>query len=338
MAEPDIATLLHDARWLAHRYDRQRDEIHFVWLPREAHRAAAFLTGEDVARATPRHIIPRRLLAGHSFPQAPLHAILHSGLTGSTLLTHALDREGVAMTLSEPPILTDAVSYRLSGAPRAQADALLDDILSLLARPFGPGEAVIVKMGSVANLLGADILARRPASKALCLHAPLPVYLASVARKGLWGRIWGRKLFGTLRSARMTDLGFNEAEIFEHTDLQIAADAWLILHRVMHAALARSGDRAATIDSESLLTTPDRALTAIARHFDLALDVDALVADPLFGRHAKTGEAFDSERRARELRDAHAAYGEEIDVVVTWARQVAGALGITWDLPRRLDL
>lgn len=336
MADPGIDEILADARWLAHSYDRQRDEVHFVWLPREAHRAAAFLTRQEIAQSTSRRIVPRRLITGRSLAQAPLHLIFHSGLTGSTQLTHALDGEGVAMTLSEPPILTNIVSYRLAGASPQQTGAVLDDILSLLARPFAPGEAVIVKMGSIGNVLGSEILARRPSSRALCLHAPLPLYLASIARKGLEGRIWGRKLFGTLRSARLTEIGFTEDELFEHTDLQIAADAWLILHRIMGDAGARFGDRVRSTDSEAVIARPAATLAAIAGHFGLDLDAAAIVADPAFGRHSKTGAAFDAERRATELNEAATMHRAEIDLVVDWARKVAEVNRIAWTLPGQL--
>jgi len=336
MTDPDIAAILADPRWLAHRYDRRRDEVHFVWLPREAHRAAAFLTRPEVAQATPRHVVPRGAIASQRAPdQAPLHLIMHSGLTGSTQLTHALDREGIAMTLSEPPILTDVMSHRLAGATPEQSGRLLDEILTLLARPFAAGEAVIVKMGSVGNALGGDILARRPDSRALCLFAPLPVYLASVARKGLEGRIWGRKLFGTLRSAEVHDIGFSDDDFFEHTDLQVAADAWLILHRLMGDAGARFGDRVAIADSEAVIMRPEATIAALAGHFGLDLDAAHIAGDPALSRHSKTGEAFDPDRRRAELEAATAAYRDEIDRVVGWARQVADVQNIAWTPPGR---
>ncbi|THD36581.1 MAG: hypothetical protein E7773_06090 [Sphingomonas sp.] len=331
MTPPDIATLVADPCWLAYRYDWRRDEVQFVRLPREAHRTAVFLPGPAVANA-PRHAVPRASLPGYRPVQAPLHLILHSGLTGSTLLAQALDQPGVAMTLSEPPILTDVMSHRLSGVTPQQSAAVLDDVLMLLARPFAPGEAVVIKMGNIGNALGGDILARRTDSKALCLNAPLPVYLASAARKGLMGRIWARKLFVALRSARLTELGFTEDEVFEHTDLQIAADAWLALHRVMGQTSAQFGARVRSIGSEALLERPSAALTAIAAHFGLALDVPAIVEGPLFQRHAKSGQPFDANRRADELRDAAATHRDEIDMVVQWARSVADTQRIAWEL------
>lgn len=337
MTQSDIAGIVADSRWLAYRYDWRRDEIVFVRLPRDAHRAAVFLPSPEVAQAAPRHVVPRAALVGHRPAQVPLHLILHSGLTGSTLLAQALDQEGVAMSLSEPPILTDIVSHRLSGASPQQSAAVLDDILTLLARPFAPGEAVVIKMGNIGNALGGDILACRTDSKALCLNAPLPVYLASVARKGLMGRIWARKLFVALRSARLTDLGFTEEEFFEHTDLQIAADAWLALNRVMGRTATRFGSRVRSISSEALLERPAGALNVIAGHFGLALDVPAIIDGPLFQRHAKSGEQFDADRRAAELREAGTTHGDEIEAVVDWARQVADVQRITWALPNPLD-
>ena len=124
MAETDVASILADPRWLAHRYDRHRDEVHFVKVSREDHRSVSFLTEPEIVQASGRHAVPRRLLSGRQIDQAPLHLILHSGLTGSTLLTRALDIEGVAMTLSEPPILTDVVSYLLAKPQPAEEEVL----------------------------------------------------------------------------------------------------------------------------------------------------------------------------------------------------------------------
>lgn len=336
MADANLDEILSDARWLAHSYDRERDAVNFVWLPREAHRTSAFLTHTEVAVATPRRAIARSRIKMAAIVQAPLHLVVHSGLTGSTQLAHALDREGVSMALSEPPILTNVVSYRLAGASAEQTAELLDDVLTLLARPFTPGEHVIVKMGAVANVLSGEIMARRPSSKAICLHLPLPTYLASIARKGLEGRLWARKLFGTLRSARLTGIGFTDEEFFEHSDLQIAADCWLVLHGIMGATARRFADRVSVADGEAMITQPAVTVAAIARHFGCDLDTSTILGAPGYTRHSKTGYAFDPERRAMELSAAAAANREEIDMVVDWTRKVADANRIAWTLPAPL--
>ena len=149
------------------------------------------------------------------------------------------------MTLKEPPLLSDVAAATLPGG-----GPLVGQAASLLARPFEPGEAVIVKCGSVANALGVHIAGLRPDTRLLALHTPLDLYLASLAGKGLWGRLWGRRLFLGLANAGLVDLGIEGRELLEQTDLQLAACAWLSIHRLLGEALARFGpDRARSVDS-----------------------------------------------------------------------------------------
>lgn len=332
--EAEAAPVVADPAWLAYRYDVRRDALHFLWLPRAAHRAVAFLSDPDLAAGAPRRIVPRQLAARLRPPEAPLHLILHSGLAGSTLLARALDEEGSIMTLKEPPILTDLIAHRLQGAPHVPAEQLLDEVMALLARPFAPGEAVALKMSSVGNLLGPEIMAGRAATRALCLHAPLPVFLASLADKGLPGRLGGRKMFIGLRNSGAADFGFGDKALFELGDLQLAAAAWLAIHAVLQEVAGRHApSRARATDSERLIAAPARTLAAIAAYFGIRLDAEAIVAGPRFSVHAKSGEPYDARRRRDALRVAEAAHRGEIELVVGWTRQVAEAVGLTMDLP-----
>lgn len=338
-ANPDeIACIAADPCWFPLRYDGRRDAFLFVCLSRDDHRRTGFLKDASLLDGRPLRTVHREALPAIE-AAAPLRLIMHSGLTCSTLLARALDQPGAAMALSEPPILTDLVAHRLSGADRITASGLLADVLGLLGRPFRGGEAIVVKMGSVGNALGPDILAAAPDSRLLMLHAPLPIFLAAIARKGLWGRLWGRKLFIGLRNARMVDLGFADGDYFEQTDLQLAACAWLAIHSL----LARTGraigaTRAKAIDSERLTNDFNAGLHAIAAHFELPIDAASIVNGPLFARHAKSGEPFDLKRRAAELDAALAAHRSEIDTVCGWIAQVAEAQRISIDLPHQLIL
>ena len=271
--------------------------------------------------------------------QAPLHLILHSGLAGSTLLARALDEEGAVMALKEPPILTDLISHRLNGAPHVPAPLLLAQVMALLARPFAPGEAVVLKMSSVGNLLGPEIIAARPDTRALCLHAPLPLFLASLAGRGVPGRLGGRKMFIGLRNSGAADFGFGEKELFELVDLQLGALAWLAIHRVLADIARHPGPpRVRSTDSERLIADPTATLTAIAVHFGIGLDVAALVAGPRLRTHAKTGEPYDAGRRLRDIQAAQAAHRDEIGMVGVWAGQVAQAMGLALGLPNESAL
>ena len=237
------------------------------------------------------------------------------------------------MTLKEPPILSDVAAATLPGG-----GPLVGQTASLLARPFEPGEAVIVKCGSVANALGVHIAGLRPDTRLLALHTPLDLYLASLAGKGLWGRLWGRRLFLGLANAGLVDLGIEGRELLEQTDLQLAACAWLSIHRLLGEALARFGpDRARSVDSRLVRTALAPTLETIAIFLGIALDVDAAAGPALLTRDAKTGDAFDPQRRQAEVNASLARHQEEISLVVGWAEKVADVARIGWTLPHPLS-
>ena len=265
--------------------------------------------------------------------EAPLHFIVHAGLGGSTLLARALEQPGAITTLKEPPILTDVIAFALGGPP-AEVQSLCGLVARLLARPITPGEAVVVKMNSVGNALGLAMAAERPRSRVLCLAVELEAMLASLARRGLEGRLAGRRLLIGLRNARLAELGFGGKQLFEQSDLQLAALAWIAVQRLMINTATQLGpERVRSIGSGELTNRPHESLTAIAGHLEVELDVGQCLASGTFERHAKTGEPFNSAARDEVTAEALAIHGEEIRPIVDWARKVAQTQGIAWDLP-----
>jgi len=328
---PDPTLILQDPSWLAHRYDSDADGIQFIHAPRAVHRAATFLIDEYLPEAARPVIVPRAAAMAAAPAPAPLHFIFHSAFCCSTLLARAFDIEGVAMGLKEPTILNDLSGWRNRGAAPASLAAVLDDAMTLLARPFLPGESVIVKPTNLGNPFAAAMLAMRPAARALLLHAPLRLYLGSVAKKGMWGRLWVRELFVKLGRDGLMDYGFSREEVLRQTDLQIAAIGWLAQHRLFAALIERHGrDRVRSLDSEQMLARPQETLAALSALFGLALDdaaVAAIVAGDAFTRHSKDGTAFGRAARQAEQRDAAAVHAEEVDKVAIWAEAVAASAG-----------
>ncbi|HEX4848586.1 MAG TPA: hypothetical protein VFV30_10620, partial [Novosphingobium sp.] len=106
--QPSPATLLADAEWLAHRYVESDDTFRFVRVPRADHSAIPFLTDDLLGARTAGGDLPAD--ACLALPgDAPLGLVFHSAFCGSTMLTRALDRPGMAMGLSEPVVLNDVV-------------------------------------------------------------------------------------------------------------------------------------------------------------------------------------------------------------------------------------
>jgi hypothetical protein len=333
-AAPDPAAVARDPEWLAHRYDESRDAVVFLRLTREQHRAVTFITDDYIPAEAPRLVLRRSDAAAG--PPAPLHFIFHSAYCCSTLLARAVDVDGVSMGLKEPLILNDMVGWRRRGADPRQLGAILDSVLNLLARPFAPGEAVVVKPSNILNSLAPGMLGLRPSSNALLLYAPLPDFLRSVAKKGLWGRRWVRELFiGQLRDG-IVDLGLGEQHYLDLTDLQVAAASWLAQHAVFAGLIEKFGPaRVRALDSETLMARPGEVMARLADLFGLGLDdraIEAVLAGPAFTSHSKSNAGFSAADRQAEQRDAASIHADEIGKVAIWAEAVARAAGVSMQL------
>jgi hypothetical protein len=330
---PHIAS---DPQWLAHRYDDRQNAFHFVHAPRHVHREVIFLSDEYLPADIGRRVVPRDQALAEPMEEAPLHFIFHSGFCCSTLLARAFDLEGISMGLKEPVIMQDVVGYAHRGANAPQLGQALADALKLLARPFAPEEAMIAKPSCIVNGLAEGILGMRPESRAVLLHAPLRVFLASIARKGITGRLWGRELFIGLRKLDLIHLGFDDEQHFGQTDLQIAAMGWLAQQVIFERIARRFGpDRVRSIDSETLMDQPGEALQSLVSLFELPLEagkVAEIVEGPVFGRHSKFDKAFDAKQRLADRERSEAVHADEIDKVVIWTEQVAQAIGASTKL------
>lgn len=320
------AALVRDAEWLAHRYDPVHDAFHYRRVTRSRHGEVPFLTDECLGVAEATQVIARAEAVAAA-PPGKLHFIIHSAFCASTMLAHAFDRPGSSMGLSEPVVLNDLVGWRKRGAEPRLHGRVFADALAQLARPFGPGETVIVKPSNIVNPLAAGMLTLRPDARALLLYAPLPVFLASVARKGLWCRLWARELLESLLQDGVVNLGFEVRDYFRQTDLQVAAVGWLAQHALFRSLTERFGpERIATLDSERLVAQPAQTVAAAARHFGLA-NAGGPREARAFSVDSKTGGTFAAGQRDAEQRAARAAHADEIDKVADWAAAVAERAG-----------
>ncbi len=336
MAIPDRQQLA--PHWLAHRYDDTHDAIHLVDAPRDVRRSVPFLVDTHLPGAASPVVLTREAALAAAPPPAPLHFIFHSAYCCSTLLANALDHPRLAMTLKEPQLLADMVGWRHRGGDPARIGTVLDEVLTLLARPFEAGEAVIVKPSNVVNGLAQAMMNIRPAAKAILLYAPLPVFLTSIARKGMWGRLWVRELLSKQVADGYIDLGFSARDYLLQTDLQAAAVGWLAQKQLFARMAARWPERVRTLDSERLVARPADAICATARHFDLSLDAqraDKIVAE-VFARNAKDSSVFHPHQRAAERAAGEAVHAEEVEKVTIWAKAVAEAAGLPGELPAAL--
>jgi hypothetical protein len=322
--------------WLAHRYDPGQDIVHFIEVDRNKRSHAPFLTDTDLGERTP--LIMRRAEAPVADGVAPVRYIFHSAFCCSTLLANAYDRPGLAFSLKEPMILQDLVGWRHRGGAPAQIGAVMGDAVRLLARPFHPGEACVIKPSNVVNGFIPALVGGRDDAKALLLYAPLRIFIASIAKKGLTGRLWVRDLLAKQLKEGFVDLGFTAEDYFQQTDLQVAAIGWLAQHAMFGKMAAKMPDRMRTLDSEVLLARPGDAMMALDRLFDVTDNADgrAAVINRVFSRNSKTGDAFDASDRRADQDASLSAYRDEVEKVVIWAEKVAEGAGVPMTLPAPL--
>lgn len=244
------------------------------------------------------------------------------------------------MGLKEPVILNDMSGWHGRGATPKQLLEVMDHALRMLGRSFTPGEATIIKPSNVTNVLAPAMMALRPEARALLLYAPLRTFLGSVARKGMWGRLWVRELLGKLVRGGIVDLGFTNDDYLRHTDLQTAAVGWLAQQALFHRMIRQFGTaRIRTIDSETLLKHRGEAFGALAALYALALDastINDIVTGPAFSEHSKFRTSFGHEERTVEAEDGFSVHADEIDKVTSWAEAVAANAGIPMALPASL--
>ena len=244
------------------------------------------------------------------------------------------------MGLKEPQILNDLAGWRSRGARPEQLAPVMADVLSVLSRPFGAGEVNIVKPSNLVNGLAGLILHLRPQSNALFLYAPLRDFLGSIARKGMWGRLWVRDLMVKQLQDGMIDLGLQGDDYLRLTDLQAAAVGWLAQHALFSQIIKKYGpSRIMTLNSKLLMQAPDRAMEQLVAHFGVALGKEALhelVSGPVFTRHSKTDTEFDAQAREEDQQHGDTLHAEEIEKVYAWAEAVAKNIGLPMTLPSSL--
>lgn len=333
----DFETILQDPAWLPHRYDEAQDSFRFVLVPRASHRAATFLTDQHLAGVDNFTAIPRAMIDPARLPAAPVHFVFHSAYCCSTLIARMFDAEGLAMGLKEPVLLNDMVGWRRRGAEPSALAKVLDLSLSLLSRPFSPGEAVIVKPSSIVNSLAPAILGLRPRARAVLLYAPIEEFLASIAVKGLWGRQWARKaLIGQINDDVVSHR-FSAEELLELTDLQIAGLGWLS-HRAIFAGLERrfGKERMTICDSPTLLRDPSATVRSFFAHMGMRLGDDqvrAIAASEAFTTNSKDRLRYSGKARDRTLAKTRRSHADEIAMVAAWVRHMATGIGIDADPP-----
>jgi hypothetical protein len=329
-----------DPAWLPYRLLDGCRTLKFVHLPREILNDLPFLDKraqtwrwDPLTQDAPRALVPLADMVERSrtAESGPCHFIFHSAFCCSTLMSRALNIEGVACVLGEPRSLREVAEMNLDHDQKTALDVVLD----LMRRPRLPGETTIIKPHNRVNPLIDYIMARQPDSRALLMYTPLLDFVLAIARSR---RRW---TFARSMAAQYRDhLEFETPEtrdLVYLTDLQMAAFLWL-QQQALFARVARElpKGRVATLRADVFVDRPTEAVAATARLFALPLgedEVAAIIAGPLFHDHSKRpGESFDGSSQKRTNAMVKLAFGPEIEQAIEWGEAIATEASIPMDL------
>lgn len=343
---PTPEDLISDPAWFPCALDAEQDRIDFVRADRSMLAREAFLDERAFATLLPVRASLSELLAGSgSIAAQPPAFVFHSAFCCSTLLARALDAPGAVLALKEPNILMDLanalrVSARMRNSPE-YANATCALVFKLLARPFVPGEHVVIKPTNAANnLLPCAV---QQGSRILILYGPLRSFLVSVLKKGEPGRAFVRRQYNifSLDDGGLGAIAARQAMGF--TDLQVAALVWRSQMERFQVHLQNSPDGAIlSLEFHALLANPERALKAVARHLGLKLEDSVLkrsAESEIFRKNAKfTDREYGATQRALEERDVEDRYAEELALIEKWAATMSLGIDIFLPLQPQLDV
>ena len=328
MNDVSIRDVVGNPEWLPHTYDVEGADLTFVQVSRAARAEIRFLFDEHFGGKFPKVVASAADLKSEidAADRAPINFIFHTSFCGSSLLAKALEFPGVASSMREPAVLINVSNRLIHSDDQANADRL-ELALRLLERPLAPGEAVVSKQSNFANRLVEPILLARGSSHAVLLYSDLETYLISLLKRGMWGRILGRKLFANLASWSTLELGFGADEVMELTDMQAASLAWLMHIHHFRAMANAFGPRVMLLDSSEMFAAPAATLHRVMTFFGLDLteqDAAAIADGPIFAKHSKFSDRdYSVEERRRDTELVGNANAEEISMVVKWIEAFA---------------
>ena len=337
MNDVSIDEVVRNPDWLPHSYDPDGHLLTFVNVPRNARSELMFLFDQHYGGKFTKISFPGASVAAavraerDSERAAPAHFIFHTSFCGSSLLARALEMPGVATSMREPAVFTSLANRVTSKDDQASADRL-ELILRLLERPFFPNEAVIAKQSTFANRLIEPILRSRENNRAILLYGDLETYLVSLLKRGVKGRIWGRKLFVNIRSWSKLELDLDDNEIMELTDVQVAALAWLMQIHHFDRLAKEFGPRTMLVESSELFASPTATLHSVMTFFGLCVtreEAAQIVSGPVFAKHSKFSDRdYSVEQRQRDTQIVGKANSEEISMVANWLQAFARHHGV----------
>lgn len=315
--------IAQDPAWFADGFDPKARTVSFVHLDRARISGAPFLDQRLNRSGAEQTALSFDALDSALTSPPRLNFIWHTSFCCSTLIAHALDAPGKNLSLREPGITMVLAAAKRAGWFR-QDEKLPSLIFRLLARRFSEHEQILVKPTNTVNTLIEDA-AHFTSGKMLFLYSSQREFLLSIAKKKLDGYIFARKIFNIFASDGDPLGRLPPQQLFEMSDLQIAALVWQMQIGHFRRMMEALGPRAASLDCAQFLADPKTTLARLDKFFELGLGPDHIeTLGPMLSRNAKNErEGFDAQANARANESLAQMLGSDLDRVIDWSYQAA---------------
>lgn len=259
--------------------------------------------------------------------------IFHTGFCCSTLLARCLDQSGFCLSLKEPKILNSlSHSKNFIGSENGPVPhrIKLEICLKLLFRKFSENEEILIKPSNIDTVLLDEILSLNPNSKMVFTYSDLKSFLISVAKGGQPRRDFVRRLLAHLLADYKTGkkdisefTGIKEDQIWNLSDLHIAATVW---HLQMRYLCAAKGKNIYWLNCEEFLADPAITLEMLKNFFGFEDDQQTQSLGKLqktLSQHAKAPTfSYNAAKRKTDFIALDKYLSPVLPEVLAWAERV----------------
>ncbi len=350
MSGSDLKEIVTGSGTLPHRLNATDGTLEFAAIEPAAFNRMTFHDGRDFTSAQIRGPFPlsdvAAVVAGAGLtPASKVNYIFHSAFCCSTLLARCLDMGGNILPLREPNLMLDLANLKRFNHPLftdpERWNEALSLAISLLAKPMGNSQGVLIKPTNITNNIIPDLLDLSPDSRAILLYSDLRSFLISLIKKGQPGLAYARHTLPILNMDSDFVSGVAGDMVKQLSDLQIIVLVWRLQMSVFADVLAAfPKTRVASLDSRLLLQNPVATLRKVIDFYGYDVsdnEIGNIAAGPLFHQHAKvTGQPFDAAKRGEETRRIEDEFGKKLDQVMAWEKTLNSERVLSRPLPQAL--